>query len=707
MPSINLLSREISELIAAGEVIERPSSVIKELIENSIDAESRHIVVEIKNGGSTFIRITDDGCGISGEDVPKAFLRHATSKITTADDLAGILTLGFRGEALASVCAVSKTEMMTKQRDDEYGTHYIIEGSEEKLMEKSGCPDGTTLIIRDLFYNVPARQKFMKKDVAEGNAVCNIVNKIALSHPEISFKMIRDNKPELRTAGDGKLLSAVYAVYGKDFAHDMLEVDYEQNGIRVSGFTIKPLYSKANRTFQNFFVNNRYIKSQVCAAAVEEAYKGLIMVGKFPACVLKIEMSPDIVDVNVHPAKVEVRFSDDKPIYECVYFAVKSALMKAGLIYDFQLKNTPVQTVSSEKYEQPALPVENSIPLAAEEKKIPENIFIRPENNYSEASKNSSKTDPDTQPVRTERSLNMSNESRMTVSISQKTDPVYRQTAEPAIKTKEVTAPVPVPAQTVPSAQEKVKYPEPAAVSPEPVKKPEPLKRNDPDGSNDEESSSFSYINTDSLKRKKPEPEPVAPVQVREEKPVIRYIGEAFSGYVIAEVNDKIIIMDKHAAHERMIFERLKAEQKDPASQLILCPEGILLSLDEADALADNAEILTDMGFEIDFSGSPYVYVKAVPTIISHLDMSELIPEVAENFRKNKIDPKPDAIDDILHSIACKAAIKMNDKNSETELHRLICDVYENEKIRHCPHGRPVLFTISKYDLEKQFRRRV
>ncbi|MBP0976777.1 MAG: DNA mismatch repair endonuclease MutL, partial [Oscillospiraceae bacterium] len=291
MPSINVLSREISELIAAGEVIERPSSVIKELIENSIDAGSKHITVEIKHGGTTFIRIADDGCGIAYEDVPKAFLRHATSKIKDADDLNSILTLGFRGEALASVCAVSKTDIMTKQAADELGTHYTIEGSEEKLYEQTGCPDGTTIIIRDLFYNVPARQKFMKKDAVEGNMVAGIVNKIAMSHPEIAFKFIRDNKLEFSTAGDGKMYSAMFAVYGRTFAGDMIPVDYEQDGIHVSGFTVKPLYSKANRSFQNFFVNDRYVKSSVCASAVEEAYKGAIMTGKFPACVLKLDIA--------------------------------------------------------------------------------------------------------------------------------------------------------------------------------------------------------------------------------------------------------------------------------------------------------------------------------------------------------------------------------------------------------------------------------
>ncbi|MDO5151192.1 MAG: DNA mismatch repair endonuclease MutL, partial [Oscillospiraceae bacterium] len=364
MPSINVLSREISELIAAGEVIERPSSVIKELIENSIDAGSKHITVEIKRGGSTFIRITDDGCGISYEDVPKAFLRHATSKIKEADDLNSLLTLGFRGEALASVCAVSKTEIMTRQPEDELGTHYMIEGSNETLYEKTGCPEGTTIIIRDLFYNVPARQKFMKKDAVEGNMVCSIVNKIALSHPEISFKLLRDNKLEFSTSGDGKLYSSVFAVYGKAFAGDLVPVEYEQDGIKISGYTVKPLYSRSNRSFQNFFVNNRYVKSQVCTSAVEEAYKGSIMTGKFPACILKIEIPPDTIDVNVHPAKVEIRFSDDRPVYDCLFFAVKSALMKAGLVYDFQLKQPSSVPEETEKYEQPSLP-SVSVPLSA------------------------------------------------------------------------------------------------------------------------------------------------------------------------------------------------------------------------------------------------------------------------------------------------------------------------------------------------------
>lgn len=323
MAEITVLSKDISELIAAGEVIERPASVVKELLENSIDAGASHITVEIKNGGTTYIRITDDGCGIAPDQVPTAFLRHATSKINSKEDLDNILTLGFRGEALASISAVSRVELLTKQKADEYGTSYIIEGGAEVSYEQSGCPDGTTIIIRDIFFNVPARRKFMKRDSAESNAVNSIMQKIILSHPEIAFKLIRDNKTELSSAGDGELYSAVYAVYGRDFSHDMIPVNYSENGISVKGYVVKPLYSKSNRSFQNFFINGRYVKSVTCSASLEEAYQNLVMTGKYPACVLMIDLPPVTVDVNVHPAKAEVRFSDEKVVFGAVYFAVK------------------------------------------------------------------------------------------------------------------------------------------------------------------------------------------------------------------------------------------------------------------------------------------------------------------------------------------------------------------------------------------------
>lgn len=677
MPSINVLSREISELIAAGEVIERPSSVIKELIENSIDAGSKHITVEIKRGGTTFIRITDDGCGISYDDVPKAFLRHATSKIKDADDLNSLLTLGFRGEALASVCAVSKTEIMTRQPEDELGTHYMIEGSGETLYEKTGCPEGTTIIIRDLFYNVPARQKFLKKDAVEGNMVCSIVNKIALSHPEISFKLLRDNKLEFSTSGDGKLYSSVFAVYGKAFAGDLVPVEYEQDGIKISGYTVKPLYARSNRSFQNFFVNNRYVKSQVCASAVEEAYKGSIMTGKFPACVLKIQIPPDTIDVNVHPAKTEIRFSDDRPVYDCLFFAVKSALMKAGLVYDFQLKQPSSVSEEPEKYEQPALP-SSSVPLSA-----------------GAGSSSVSYSQPVTPDVPLPAS---GHETEYESEVKTEPETGY----EPEIKTEPVKNEPVTEAEPYKINEEERKC-EPE-VKYEPGIKPESVTTSQQEeiqaDREDELKERYSFITGSALKKKIPEVKPQEP-----ERPQLKFIGEVFGGYIISEAEGKMIVIDKHAAHERIIFEKLKTENKEHASQLVLCPEGVLLSLDEADALCENNSVLENMGFKLDYSGSPYVSVKAVPVILADLNMDEIIPELAENFRNNRRDPRPEAIDDILHTMACKAAIKMNDKNSDTELKKLAEDVYFNDKIRHCPHGRPVMFVISKYDFEKQFRR--
>ncbi len=328
MGVINVLDKHVAELIAAGEVVERPASVIKELVENAIDAGAKHITVEIKNGGTTFMRVTDDGCGFLREDVKLAFLRHATSKVREQDDLDHIATLGFRGEALASISAVSRLQLITKSAKEDTGTSYIIEGGEEKSFDDAGCPVGTTFVIRDLFYNIPARAKFLKKDVSEGNTVSNIVDKTALSHPEIAFTFVRDGKQALKTFGDGKLLSAIYAVFGREFATSLIPVDYQLDGITVSGYVSKPVNSRPNRNMQNFFINGRYVKSRTAMAALEEAFKGSIMVGKFPSCVLNITVPFEVIDVNVHPAKIEVRFVNERPVFDAVYHGVKSALLK-------------------------------------------------------------------------------------------------------------------------------------------------------------------------------------------------------------------------------------------------------------------------------------------------------------------------------------------------------------------------------------------
>lgn len=631
MSKIKVLSKDISELIAAGEVIERPASVIKELIENSIDAGAEHITVEIKKGGTSFMRITDDGCGMEYGDVPTAFLRHATSKISAKDDLDNIMTLGFRGEALASVSAVARVDVMTKRKADEYGTHYITEGSIERLHEKTGCPDGTSIVIRDLFFNVPVRRNFMKKDVTEANAISKIVQKTALSHPEVAFKFIRDGKLEFNSSGDGNIYSAIYAVYGKDLAGDMIPVSYDEDGVKISGFVIKPLYAKANRTFQNFFVNGRYVKSLICQVALESAYNNLLMTGKFPVCILMIDVNPSTVDVNIHPSKAEVRFSDEKKISDSIYFAVKNALLETGLTYEFKFQNY------DEIPESESNPNDN-------------NIFTSPENIEEAESKLSE--NPVVSDIPAEYEINNKDTDR-TINTD-----VFIEAEED-------------------SGEEE----------------------------NNNNISGFSYINQKSFEHTEPVQEKLPEFKEPEKK--IHVIGEAFRNYIMAEADDNIIMIDKHAAHERVIFERLKNQNCRQYMQMILSENKILLSDEEFSEMETNSERLGNMGFLFDYSQKPYIIIKGVPDFLKELDMEEIIPEIAENFIQCRHNPETHATDDILHTMACKSAIKANDKNDISELQKLAEIVYNDENIRHCPHGRPVMFTMTKNNIERQFRRKL
>lgn len=675
MPQINVLSKEIAELIAAGEVIERPSSVIKELVENSIDSGAKHITVEIKNGGAAYMRVSDDGCGMSFDDVPRAFLRHATSKINTRDDLDSILTLGFRGEALASISAVSRVEVMTKQQNETFGTLYSIEGSEEVSHEKGGCPDGTTIIIRDLFYNVPARAKFLKKDVTEANAVSQIVQKITLSHPEIAFKLIRDNRTEFNSAGDGELYSAVYAVYGRDFARDLIPADYEYSGVHITGYVIKPLYSRANRAFQHFFVNGRYVRSRLCSAALENAYSNMIMTGKFPACVLMIDLAPSAMDVNIHPSKAEVRFTSEKTVSDAVYFAVKNALMNDGLIYEFELKP----------------PQDWTKPAPEEDNSVQQEFMFTPVDKIQET------------------------ESAVKAALSAAPAPVIpaAETAPAADKVPEAPPGV-SEIKYAPAAE--IRLPEAASADPE-EEAPETVSIEAYSGYSEEPSretvpapaaEGFRYLSSKSFTpRPAPEtrhPESTAPKP--EEKPSIRVIGEVFGLYIIAEVGDNDLVMiDKHAAHERIIFERLKARNCRQYSQRLLTGISVLLTAEEFAAMESNTELLGDMGFEFDFSKRPCIVATAVPTFIPESEIEDVIAEVADNLRLCAHDPQSRLLDDILHTVACKSAIRGNDKNDIRELQSLAEQVYFDDRIRHCPHGRPVMFTMSRYNIAHQFKR--
>ncbi len=646
MAVITVLDKTVSELIAAGEVIERPSSVIKELVENSIDAGAKHITVEIKNGGTSFMRIVDDGCGMAPEDVPTAFLRHATSKIAEKADLDNIHTFGFRGEALASIAAVARVTVLTKRAGDAFGTKYEIAGADAGVPEECGCPDGTTLVIKDLFFNVPARRKFMKRDAAEGNAVSQIIQKIAISHPEIAFRFIRDNKMEFHSDGSGTLLAAIHAVYGRDFARDLLPVDHAQDGITIKGYVIKPLYAKNNRSFQNFFVNTRCVRSRACMVALESAYENLIMTGKFPACVLMLDMPPDTLDVNIHPAKAEVRFSEEKTVINAIYFAVKNALMKAGLIYEFQ-----AQKPAQDWYQKPE-PVYTQQPLVEDTPKPAPKPAAPP-------------------PAK----------------------PVLPQAAMPF---SAPAAPVPKPVQPVrepeqPSLFAAHKPPKTPIVSGDLTKEAPPA------------ASAPVQIPAP------PKPQEQAQVKEIETEPFpdVKVIGELFANYILAQSGDTMIIIDKHAAHERVIFEKLRRDNCRQYQQMLLEPCRVLLTMDEFSVMEENVPLLDRLGFAFDFSHKPYAVTTAAPVFFDGLNLDEIVQELAHNLFLGKVNPQTHLLDDMLHELACKSAIRANDKNSIQELQALTEQVCRDENIRHCPHGRPVMFTMSKYNLEKQFRRRV
>ena len=634
MPHIQALDKHTAELIAAGEVVERPSSVVKELLENTIDAGATMVAVEIQNGGVTYIRITDNGAGIAREDVPTAFLRHATSKVRREEDLEAIGTLGFRGEALASIAAVSRVELLTCAAGETAGTRYTLEGGEDGHLEDTGCPQGTTIVVRDLFYNVPARMKFLKKDVSEANAVAGVVDRIALSHPEVSFRFIRDGREELLTPGDSQLRSCIYAVLGKEFSDSLLPVDYTLGGVHVHGFASKPAASRANRTMQHFFINGRYVKTRTAMAALEQAYKGAIMVGKFPACVLHLDMPPETVDANVHPAKIEVRFINEKPVFDAVYHGLKSALA-AG--------DVPKQAV---------LPVRPTIGQPQAEQ------------------------------------LHMEPPAAPRSPASHIDAILDKPPAQPA-----------APAPAVPSAP--------------PAARPRPVLR---DGTDAPYYAAPSYLNierTSAQPAAAPEPPP-APPPVREEpaapppaekasEPVV-YVGEVFHTYVIAQMGESLYVIDKHAAHERLLYNQLKATPHNDA-QMLLEPVSVPLGREEYAAVTAELETLGAAGFEVEDFGGSTVLVRAVPLILSGCDAAAAIQEIAGGFVSGKRELTMDKLDWIYHSSACRAAVKAGDSSRPEELRQLAERVLQNDDIRYCPHGRPVCFELTRRELEKQFGR--
>ncbi len=692
MAEIQVLPKEIAELIAAGEVIERPASVLKELTENAIDAGATRITAELKRGGVVYLRVTDDGCGIAPEQVKTAFLRHATSKIHEKDDLESIFTLGFRGEALASVCAVSRTELMTRQKGADYGVHYAVEGGEEREIEQIGCPEGTTIIVRDLFYNVPVRAGFLKKDAAEGNACATVFQKIAMSHPEISFRLIRENKTEFCTPGDGKLYSAIYAIFGKDFARDLLPVQYTEttgggDGIVISGYTVKPLYAKQNRAFQFFFVNGRAVRSVTCTAALEEAYRNLVMTGKYPACILQIAISPRTVDVNMHPTKAEVRFSDEKRVFSSVYFAALNALSQNGLVYDFRLSQAnPAQTNSA-----PAKPrTDWYAPIPGQDSNTP--AAPLPVHQQAEdippAPKDTAPKPPVTQARQPDVSI------QAVTSVKEAFAP-HRESPTPQIPDSTVNVQKSCAVPPVHHAENAAQ----PVFTPQPPSAPKIVPTQ-------QEEQAFPHLMA-AVRQREQAPPPVEETPLpapKKEQPAIHVVGEIFSNYVLAEAGDQMVIIDKHAAHERILFERFRARQcKD--RQILLQPVSVLLPMDRCSALQEQAEMLEQVGFTFSFEDVPVVKLTGIPMSCEGLDFDEMLPQLADHCMLEMQQPEAHLLDDYFHQIACKAAIRAGDRSTTEELQVLAKRVWEDDAIRHCPHGRPVMFILSKYQLEKQFKR--
>ena len=658
MPKIIQLSTHIANLIAAGEVVERPASVVKELLENAVDAGASKVTVEMKDGGMTFLRVTDNGCGMAPADARTAFLRHATSKLRTAEDLAAISTCGFRGEALAAIASVSRIDLLTKTPSAIEGTSLRLEAGQIVEESEAGCPDGTTIIVRDLFYNTPARMKFMKSDTVEGSRVTTAVQLQALAHPAVAFRLIKDGKEVLSTPGTGKLEAAVYCVYGRECAK-MAKVDSRWEQYSLSGFVSKPTDARPSRNLQTFFVNGRPVKSRLLITALEEAYRNQMMVGKFPACVLHLNLPANAVDVNVHPAKTEVKFLNEKAVFDCVHYGVLGALNKTPDRPDVQFKK-PVSTQA----EPPKAPLPPAAPVGAD-----------------------AHIGPRTTPRKQEGFFRtMTAEEYKTFSTALTDAPKPKQAAAMATAAKvERTVTTPV--------RESVMLPH--ADAPKPAAKLPPLPP---------------------APEAKPEPKPVPPPvpaepemeQAALEMPAEvewRMVGELYNSYIIVEQGDNAFLIDKHAAHERILFEKLKANQEKISAQSLLTPVPVRLSPAAAAELLSNQDMLEELGFEIDEFGENTVLLRQIPMDLSPDDAADAVEAMAADLLSGRREKKESVRDEVLHTVACKAAIKAGWKNDEAELLVLVREVMAREDLKYCPHGRPICITLSKKQLEKQFKR--
>ena len=650
MPHIIQLDRHVADLIAAGEVVERPASAVKELVENAVDAGATQITVEVQNGGMTFLRVTDNGCGIAPEDAPTAFLRHATSKIRTKEDLAAIGTLGFRGEALAAISSVSRIDLLTKTAEAE-GVSLHLEGGVVTSQQPAGCPQGTTILVRDLFFNTPARMKFMKSDSAESSAIAAVVQQQALAHPEISFRLIRDGETQLQTSGDGERLAAIYTVFGRELAKNMLAVNGTWEKFHVTGYITKPTATRGNRALQYFFLNGRFIRSRLLSAALEEAYRNQMMTGRFPACVLELQMPLEAVDVNVHPAKTEVKFLNERAVFDAVHYAALSTLSNASGRVAMQMPKSPAPDAQPAAPQQTARPAERPAARPA----------VNP-NFYQTMQAGEYRRQAGAQP--------------RTVLASQVQYPTQTpKPVEPAMPPVEKAPspiappqPEPVVAPVKPAAKAE---PEPAAIPKEPI------------------------------------PTPAEPEQLALDLPeqTFRLIGEAFDSYLIAEQGESVLFIDKHAAHERILFEKLKAEDHPIVSQELMAPVSAELTREEAATVLENTGILGKCGFEVADFGDGDVLIRQIPCDVDEKDAVSLLQELAADLLAGKTLAPETLRDNLLHTIACKAAIKAGWHTEGAEAAHLVAEILSRTDIKYCPHGRPVCIELTKSQLERQFKR--
>ncbi len=698
MGVINVLDKHIAELIAAGEVVERPSSVIKELVENSIDAGAKNVTVEIKNGGTTFMRVADDGCGIYRDDIKKAFLRHATSKVKTANDLDSIATLGFRGEALASISAVSRLQVITKNENEDIGSCYEIEGGEEISLEDAGCPTGTTFVIRDLFYNIPARSKFLKKDVAEGNAVSALMDKIVLSHPEVAFTFIRDGKQVLRTFGDGKLLSAIYSVFGKDFAKGLIPVDYTLDSVSVKGYISKPINARPNRNMQNFFINGRFVKTRTGMAALEEAYKGSIMVGKFPSAVLQLTVPYEIIDVNVHPAKIEVRFINERPVFDAIYHAVKSALQQGDVRKQVTFKeNTAFNEIKKVN------PFTNAQAVFSKAESKPPVNNVKPAEQKVKAYEPKSYNPFDELDLKDEKPKPMSIDD---LKMADSSDPFEIYSKQAIRKNTELEQ------KKAEFSKQKFEKAEQLILKAAQQEDNLPKQENPVNEVIVEEKKPYKEVvmtkeekpQTEIFKDKEDKNDTIT--ELPKEQTKLRFLGEAFNTYIIVEKNDsEILIIDKHAAHERIIYEKLKANADKQNVQYLLAPVTVTLDKTDYDAAISNLDMFAKCSFDVEDFGNGTLLVRSAPQYLAATEIADCIAEMSGYIASGKKDIYAEKMDWFYHNVSCRSAIKAGNKSTVQELMDIAWTLEKNPQIKYCPHGRPICIVMTKYEIEKQFGR--